>query len=434
MDFETACKLEFASPGEIGRAQEQCWRDHLAYCARSSSFYRRRFQQCGISPETLSLADLPSLPLTSKAEFAEHNDEFLAVPRAAVVDIVLSSGTTGSPTPVMYTEGDLERLAHNEALSFQACGVTPDDVALLTCTLDRCFVAGLAYFLGLRRLGAACVRNGHNTLESHAEVIKRTGPTVIVGVPSFLRRLGLYLRESGVSPEKSGVRRLVCIGEPLRDQSLAFLKVGSDLEEIWHARAFSTYASSECVTTFCECTAQQGGHLHPELAAIEIVDAAGQLLPPGSVGEVVLTPFGIQGMPLLRFRTGDIGFLIARPCTCGRFTPRLGPIIGRKQQMMKVRGTTLYPQAVLSALDAIPEVSEYYLVVTSEDELSDSLTVHAAVRTPDCPASVLQEKLKASLRVKPAVIVETEEAVRRQVYTPASRKPVRFVDLRKKTC
>jgi phenylacetate-CoA ligase len=296
--------------------------------------------------------------------------------------------------------------------------------------MDRCFVAGLAYYLGIRRLGAAAVRNGLASLDSHLEIIRRLSPTVLVGVPTFLRKLGQYMEANGLPPAGTRVRMLVCIGEPVRDERLDFLRLGRDLETIWPAKVYSTYASSETITTFCECTAQRGGHLHPDLGIVEILDDDGRPVPEGATGEVVVTPLGIEGMPLVRFRTGDISFLAAEPCPCGRRSPRLGPILGRKRQMMKVRGTTLYPQAIYSVLDSMPGIGDYYVKVTSEDALSDEIEVHASVRDGSCSAEQIRSKLQARLRVTPAVVIETEDAVRQQVFSPKSRKPVRFIDAR----
>ena len=240
---------------------------------------------------------------------------------------------------------------------------------------------------------------------SHGEVIKRMAPSVIVGVPTFLRKLGLYLKEKGIDPGKTSVSKLVCIAEPLRDNHLGLLKIGEDLQNLWQAELFSTYASSEIVTTFCECTAQQGGHLHPDLAIVEIIDKNDQILPPGSVGEVVVTPMAVQGMPLVRFKTGDISFLIDDACKCGRFSPRLGPILGRKKQMMKVHGTTLYPQAIYPALEEFGAIKEYYIVVTNESDLSDNIAVYVTVNEVSCTSDTIQGKLQERLRVKPKVIV-----------------------------
>jgi phenylacetate-CoA ligase len=411
--------------------QAEKFRKQLDWCARRSPFYKRLFRDLGIDPGEIGIDALEALPVTTKDDFARHNADFLAVPPESIVDIVLSSGTTGKPVQVMYSERDLRRLAYNEELSFAACGVTSRDVALLTCTMDRCFVAGMAYFLGLRQLGAAVIRNGHGTLTSHELVIKTIRPTVLVGVPSFLRKLGMYLRERGEDPAAGSVRKLVCIGEPVRGEDMAPLRLGCDLREVWNADVYSTYASSECVTTFCECVTQNGGHLHPELALVEILDTQGRRLPAGACGEVVLTPLDMEGMPVLRFATGDISFMLEDPCACGRTAPRLGPILGRKQQLMKIRGTSVYPQAVFNALDELAGVGDYYLELRENAELSDELVVHLAGISRLPPAASVAEHLQARIRVTPVIVVDPEDEVRHHLYSSESRKPVRVLDRRK---
>ncbi|MCU0858146.1 MAG: AMP-binding protein, partial [Pontiellaceae bacterium] len=343
--------LAFQPLEMIAAVQEQLLRKHVAYCKERSPYYQPLLKNC--DPNSVTLETLANLPLTDKTDLALHNPEFLAVPRCDIVDIVFSSGTTGQPVQMMYTAGDLRRLAYNEKLAFSGCGMSPDDTVLLTCTLDRCFIAGLAYFIGGCETGAAMIRNGHGTMESHEMVIRKVNPTILVGVPSFMRKLGLYLAERGLDVAALPVKKLICIGEPLRTATMGLSKLGADLESIWNADVYSTYASSETITSFCECTAKQGGHLPPDLALIEIVDESGRPLPPGQTGEVTVTPLQMEGIPLLRFRTGDISFLQTEPCPCGRHTPRLGPILGRKNQMMKVQGTSLYPPAVFAALDEL---------------------------------------------------------------------------------
>ncbi len=403
---------------------------HLAYCRRHSPFYRRLWAGGRVGQTPVALAALPLLPLTGKEDLECCNDDFLAVESSAIVDIVVSSGTTGRPTRIMYSEHDLERLAYNEEKALGACGIGRGDRVLLTCTLDRLFIAGLAYYLGLRRLSAAALRNGLGSMESHADIIRRIAPSAIIGVPSFLKKLGHFLQGQGLDPAATPVSRLICIGEPLRDEHLGLSATGRELEALWQARVFSTYASSETVTSFCECEAGQGGHLHPDLAVVEIVDEQGRPLPPGQTGEVVVTPLLTEGMPLVRFRTGDISFLREEPCPCGRLSPRLGPILGRRQQMLKVRGTTLYPPAIFSALEEIAGVSDYYLTVESESALSDRLTVVVSVADQALTVGIIARQLQARLRVTPGVSIADEEAVQRQVYRAESRKPVRFFDRR----
>ena len=431
IEFDRNRKLEFLRPEEIRKVQESLLRRHVHYLADHSPYYRRLFQDRWADVRSISLESLREFPLTDKSALGQHNDDFLAAPRAEIVDVVLSSGTTGRPTVMMYTENDLRRLAYNEEISFVSCGLSRDDVVLLTCTLDRCFIAGLAYFSGVRSLGAAAIRNGLNSVESHLEMMQRLRPTAIVGVPTFLLKLGRFIETLDIDPRSLGVSKLICIGEPVRDRSLSFLKLGESLEAVWGGKIYSTYASSETITSFCECTAQRGGHLHPDLAVVEIVDEQGKVLPAGETGEVVVTPLQIEGMPLFRFRTGDVSFLTGEPCSCGRFSPRLGPILGRKKQMIKFRGTTLYPNSLYAVLDSFPGVSEYYVTATSDYDLSDRITVTVAVKDKDCTAAMIMDRLQVHLRVRPEVIVTSEDEVRKQVYTGNARKLTRFVDKRK---
>ncbi len=428
--LKTNRDIAFLSREEINAYQSVQLQNHLRYCQENSPYYKKLFAEHNVNTGSVSLETLSDLPLTLKSDLESHNDDFYAVASEKIVDIVLSSGTTGMPTRIMYTESDLERLAYNEEVSLAGCGITNSDTALLTCTLDRCFIAGLAYFSGLRKIGVAVIRNGQNTLDSHSGIISQLNPTVIVGVPSFLKKLGRFLVEKGMEKSLAKVQKLVCIGEPLRDKNLNSLKIAADLKSIWPAQLFSTYASSESITSFCECPEEEGGHLLPDLAIAEIVDENGNVLPGGETGELVVTPMGITGMPLIRFKTGDISFLIDSPCKCGKNSARLGPILGRKAQMLKIRGTTLYPQAVFSTLEEIEEVEEFYVSANTEGELSDILSVHVATNTNAITAENIENRLQARLRVKPQVIIESIDTVRHKVFNPNFRKPIRFFDNR----
>jgi phenylacetate-CoA ligase len=236
MPLHRHMEIAFSSPQEIAQLQREKLCAHIRYCKNNSPYYRAVLADIDTCPRK-SIADLlADLPLTDKEDIEQHNDEMCAVTPERIADIVLSSGTTGEPTKVMYTERDLERLAYNEEKSFLGCGLSAADTVLLTCTIDRCFVAGLAYFLGIRAIGAAAVRNGHGTMASHAQVIERLDPTVIIGVPTFVRKLGSYMKDTGIDPAETAVSKIVCIGEPIRDRHLALAKVGSDLEEAWNAR------------------------------------------------------------------------------------------------------------------------------------------------------------------------------------------------------
>jgi phenylacetate-CoA ligase len=196
------------------------------------------------------------------------------------------------------------------------------------------------------------------------------------------------------------------------------------LETAWNAKAYSTYASTEMTTAFCECREQCGGHLIPELGTVEILDDAGSVLPDGEIGEVTITPFHIEGMPLLRYRTGDMSFLMNEPCACGRNSPRLGPIVGRKHQMIKCKGTSFYPSAIGNVLDGFDSVQEYQIRVSRKD-LSDEVSVSLAL-TDESELAKIDNALAAALRVRVKLIVEPFDILQKIVFPPTSRKPVRL--------
>jgi phenylacetate-CoA ligase len=417
--------------------QEHCdalLRDHLAYLATASPFYRQRFADLGIDPRAIrAVADLAALPLfTAKQDLETHNDAFLAAGPQAVVDLCQTSGTTGQAVGLLQTRQDLERLAINEEVSLRIAGLTAGDRVLLACTIDRCFMAGLAYFLGVSRLGALAIRIGAAPVATTADAVRLHRPTAMITVPTAAEAVARHLRSQGVDPATLGVRRIVCIGEPVRDGLLRLSHLGQALAEAWGAQILGTYASTEMAASFTDCCHGGGGHLIPDLVAIEIIGDDDRPVAPGELGEVVATPLQVTGMPLLRLRTGDMARLDVSPCPCGRTTPRLGPIVGRKHQMLKLRGTTVYPPAIFAALQEIDEVQNYYLEVDSEFDLADRATVTVGLR----PGAALSEatiadRVGSRIRVRLQVRIAPASEVEARIRPPGKRKPVVFFDHRR---
>ncbi|PLX82982.1 MAG: CoF synthetase [Desulfuromonas sp.] len=430
----TYSDLAFRSPEAIREVQYMLLRRHLCYLAERSPFYRERFAALGIDPGAVrGAADLSRLPLTTKADLEEHNRAFLCVPDAEVLDLCLSSGTTGAPVAMAQTRSDLERVGYNEELSFRAAGIGPGDRVLIAAAIDRCFMAGLAYFTGLNRLGATAIRGGSSSLPVLAQLVRRFRPTAVVGVPTLMLALAEVLRAEGDDPRRAGVERLVCIGEPVRRPDLSLSALGERLRDGWGGNVFGTYASTEMATTFADCAEGRGGHTHPDLVVVEVVDGAGRPLPPGASGEVVATPLGVTGMPLLLFRTGDIAALHPGPCPCGRNEARLGPILGRKSQMLKVRGTTVYPPAIASALQELETVRGYYIEAYDPFELSDRIRVVVGTDDPDLDPAAVAGRIAARIRVKPEVVLVSPDEVRTRTLQEGKRKPVTFFDYRTKS-
>jgi phenylacetate-CoA ligase len=348
-----------------------------------------------------------------------------------VVDVVTTSGTTGRPLVLQMTEADLRRLAHNEFLCFRAAGLAPGDTVLLGVTLDRCFIAGLAYWLGLREAGCTAVRVGAGVPRMHLDLLDRLRPSAIVAVPSFLRLLAEQAAEARVDLRQASVRRLVCIGEPVRQPDFSPNRVGAFLAAAWNARVVSTYGNTELACSLCECEAGRGGHVLPGLLHVEILDETGAPVPDGTPGELVATTLGIEGMPVIRYRTGDIAALDREPCACGRVTPRVGPVLGRRHQKLKVKGTTLFPAALQAVLDDTPGVEAYVIVATSEADLSDAVEIRFSCAGP--PERVLAE-LRAAFpgrtKVTPRLTVAPRAEIEALQAADGARKRRFFVDRR----
>ncbi len=406
---------------------------HIQYCYAQSRFYRRRFDEAGLTPRDMqSVTDLRRLPFTTKADLAEHGDELLCVPQRQIVDICQTSGTTGTPVALLQTAQDLERLAYNEETCFTAAGLTTEDRVVVACAIDRCFMAGLAYFEGLRRLGATAIRAGGGHPAMLAEMVLTYRPSAMIGVPSTLLEAARVLQKRGVDPLGLGVSRLICIGEPVRDADLSPSSLGRRLSQAWGAQVLGTYASTEMATSFAECAGGcGGGHVLPDLIVIEIVDDAGTPVSPGELGEVVATPLQVTGMPLLRLKTGDIAALLTQHCPCGRKTWRVGPVVGRKAQMLKVHGTTLHPAAVFAALQSLEGIRNYCLEVHQDYELSDRVRVIVGLEEGlRLSEAEIGDRIRARVRVKLDVVIAPPEEIQRRTVVEGRRKPVLVFDYR----
>lgn len=415
-------------------ARENYWlkalNEHIQYVKKNSWYYKDQLAWAGSGVTVLNeLTDIQNFPFTEKDDIASRNKDFLCVPMGDVRDIVTTSGTLGGSVAVYLTQKDLTRLGVNEAGSYILAGCTKDDTFQLLTTIDKRFMAGLAYFLGSNELGARMIRSGPGALQLQWESIQRFEPTVLVAVPSFIPRLIQYALDNGIDPNKSSVKKIICIGEAVRDEKLQPNYLANRITVQWNVQLFSTYASTEMGTAFTECEAGNGVHLQPELMYLEVLDDDGSQVKNGERGEVVVTPLGVEGTPVLRFRTGDICHYYDDPCSCGRNTPRLGAVIGRKQQMVKLRGTSLYPNSIIDELNAIPEVVNFVVELHSDEMGLDEVVVKALLHGENAETKVL-EKLSGKLRVKPRLILATNEEINKLKFDENQRKPQILIDWR----
>ncbi len=245
----------------------------LEYLQLHSPFYQRLFATHAVQPGTIrSLDDLVRLPTTSKEDLQRYNMDFLCVPPAAVQEYVATSGTLGYPVTIALTAKDLQRLAYNEYLSFGCLEAGPDDIFQLMLTLDRQFMAGIAYYTGLLQAGPAIVRTGPGLVAMQWDTLQRLGTTGLVGVPSFLLKMTAYAQQQQIDCSATTVRKVLAIGESLRDDNLEPNALAKKIQEAWPLQLYSTYAATEMQTAFTECTAGKGGHHHPELIIVELLD------------------------------------------------------------------------------------------------------------------------------------------------------------------
>ncbi len=426
--------IESQSSHEIKKFQEGALSEMLRYAGANSAFYKRLFSKHSIDPGSIRhLEDLLRIPLTDKTHLQQFNEEFICVPRSRIVDYITTSGTMGDPVTVAMTDSDLDRLAYNEALSFTCADGSVDDTYQLMTTLDRRFMAGMAYFLGIRKLGASIVRVGNGIPELQWDTIKRIGPNAIIVVPSFILKIIEYAEQNGIDYRSSSITKAVCIGEPLRNPDLSLNALGRKIIEKWPLKLYSTYASTEMATTFTECSAGAGGHHHPELIIVEFLDDNGNPVEEDQPGEVTVTTLGVQGTPLLRFKTGDVCYHYTEPCSCGRTTMRLGPVIGRRKQMIKFKGTTLYPPALYDILDNIPYIRNYYVEVYTNDIGTDEIIINAGTNqfSPELEKDI-KDHFRARLRVAPQVKFHKPDEILKVQFPEGGRKAMKFIDNRNK--
>lgn len=425
-------EIETRSSAEIKTYQEKKLEELLSYLAVNSPYYSRMFRRENISTGSVkSIEDLAGIPVTTKAHLQEFNEDFFCVPRERIIDYITTSGTLGDPVTFAMTDRDLDRLAYNEAISFTCAGGSPSDIYQLMTTIDRRFMAGLAYFLGIRMMGAGIVRVGNGMPEFQWDTIRRIRPNALIAVPSFILTVIDYAEANGIDFRSGSIKKAVCIGEPLRNPDFSLNTLGKKITDKWPLKLFSTYASTEMATSFTECSQGIGGHQHPELIITEFLDDDGLPVNEGEPGELTVTTLGVEGMPLLRFRTGDICYHFTEPCACGRTTLRLGPILGRKNQMIKYKGTTLYPPALYDILNNIDFISGYVVEVNTNDIGTDEIIIHAGCTDPDSHhEKEIRDHFRAKLRVAPVVRFDTTDNINRMLFPESSRKPVRFIDNR----
>lgn len=400
----------------------------LNYIQINSTFYKKTLPfSCKIN----ALIDIKKLPFTTKTDIAKYNDDFLCVPKNQVRDFITTSGTIGDPISFYLTQNDLKRLAINERNSFELCNIKKGDKVLLTTTLDKCFMAGLAYYLGSQELDVGIIRTGPGNLKFQWDMIERFSPEIVVAVPSFLLKMIRFAKDNNIDLHQCSLLKAICIGEPIRESNLQLNSLGETISSELNIKLYSTYASTEMMTAFTECDEGRGGHLQEDLLFVEVLDKNGFEVKDGESGEVVITTLGVEAMPLLRYRTGDICAVYRARCKCGRTSIRLGPVLGRKSQRLKVKGTTVFPSAIIEAIYAFKHVENFAIEVSLDEFDSDTLSLF--VTDEFLQTSSLKEIkgfLKSKLLFTPEICIVEHRIINEKIGINKNRKINRFIDNR----
>jgi len=426
-------ELQKFPQSKIKQFQEIKMAETLSYVRTHSPYYRELFEQQNIDIYSIkTIEDLQQIPVTTKQDLQIRNMDFLCVPPAQILDYVTTSGTLGEPVTFALTKNDLERLGTSEYLSYSFCGCKQEDIIQLMVTNDRAFMAGLASLLGSFKHGAGIIRVGNGIPELQWNTIKRIKPTVLICVPSFILKLIEFAESHGIDYRKSSLKRAICVGESVRTNEHDFNILGEKIHSLWpELSLYSNYASTEMQSSFNECEAQCGAHHKPDLTIVEFLNDQNRPVTKGEPGEITITTLGVEGMPMIRFKTGDVCVHFDEPCACGRISIRLGPIIGRKGQMIKFKGTTLYPSALYDILDNIPGVTNYIVEVYTNTIGTDNICIRiGSQNNSELFVKEIKDMFRSKVRVAPDIIFEPLELIARKQMPPLSRKLIKFFDYR----
>jgi phenylacetate-CoA ligase len=426
-------KIQYMPQADIKKYQEKKLAGMLQYVNINSVFYKELFQKNNIDISKIKhIEDLQQIPVTTKQDLQTRNMDFLCVEPDKVLDYVTTSGTLGTPVTFAETKKDLERLALSELLSYEIAGCKPDEIIQLMATIDRCFMAGAACMLGSFKYGTGLIRVGNGIPELQWNMILRIKPTVCVCVPSFLLKLIEFAIAHNIDYRASSLRRAVCVGETVRTNEHTHNILGEKIHALWPELSLHVnYASTEMQSSFNECEKKCGTHHKPDLTIVEFLDDDDKPVKISEPGEITITTLDVEGMPLVRFKTGDVCYRFEEPCACGRNTIRLGPILGRKGQMIKFKGTTLYPAALYDILDNIPDVKNYIVEVYTNTIGTDGIRILVgSEKKNESFIKQIKDLFRSKIRVAPDIIFEPVELIAKKQIPPTSRKLIKFFDYR----
>lgn len=371
---------DFLDRNSLRQIQLQRLRATLDLVYRSVPFYRNKFEEANVTPDSLgSLDDLARFPFTSKDDLRDHYPFGLfACDLAEVVRIHASSGTTGKPTVVGYTRDDITLWSEVMTRTFHCLGITADDIVQNAYGYGL-FTGGLGAHYGLERLGCTVIPMSGGNTEKQLMVMKDFGVTAICSTPSYFVHLAEQAEAIGMPLRDTRLKRGIFGAEPWSDNMRKRIEAATGIS------ALDIYGLSEVIGpgVSSECEAKCGLHIFEDHFYPEIVDpATGTPLEPGEMGELVFTMITKSALPLIRYRTRDITRLHYDKCACGRTIVRMDKVTHRSDDMLIVRGVNLYPSQIESVLLDVEGTEPHYLLVITRDGAMDDLEIRVEV-TPE---------------------------------------------------
>lgn len=397
-------------------------------------FYKKSFDKAGIKPEDIkSLNDLQRIPFTTKLDLRDNYPyDMFAVPMEQVVRIHASSGTTGKPTVVGYTQNDIHTWAELIARSFSAAGATSRDI-LHNAYGYGLFTGGIGAHYGAEKLGMAVIPVSGGNTKRQITIMQDFKPTILCGTPSYILHLAEIAAEMGVDFKDLHFKSGIFGAEPWTENMRA------ELESKLHLKAIDIYGLSEVMGpgVSIECLEEQKGlHVFEDHFIVEIIDPdTGEVLPHGETGELVFTSITKEAFPVIRYRTKDITSLNSEPCACGRTHIRMNKPSGRSDDMLIIRGVNVFPSQIESVLMETKGILPHYQLVVDRKKNLDTLTVKVEIdeklfsddiKSLQAMETHISENIKEHHGVSAKVLLVEPKTIQR-----SQGKAVRVIDNRK---
>lgn len=426
-------KVEVLKREEMQQLQLERLKKIVAYAYDNVEFYNKRLKEAGVSPADIkTLDDIQKIPYTTKTDLRENYPYGLkAVDMDDIVRVHASSGTSGKPTVVFYTQNDIDMWSECMARLVVAAGGKKNDIVQITFGYGL-FTGALGLHQAWEKIGASVVPASSGNTERQVMLIKDLGVTALVGTPSY----GLYIAETmermGISKDDLKLR----VG--MFGSEASSPEMHEELKAKLGVFPTDNYGLSEIIGPGVsgECLKKCGMHINEDHFYPEIIDF--DTLKPvkdGEYGELVLTTLTKEGLPMLRYRTKDITRLITQPCECGRTTVRMDKIKGRSDDMLKIRGVNVFPSQIEGVLMSIEEIGTCYEIFVGRENYMDTLEIRVEVKDAtlldnfallDALIKKIKTKLKIVLQIDAIVRLVEPMSLKR-----AEGKAKRVTDLRK---